>query len=406
MTKRYGILCTVALLACLSLSVSAVRQAQAAEGSTKVANIRKLLELQGGLQEIKRNMREIMGAFRQMAPQIPSTVLDSLEKEISDKELQALTDKIVVVYDKRFTDQEIQDILTFYESPSGKKVARMLPQLMDESRRIGIQWGEDLSRRVANRQSGLAGAASASKSDVAKELLAEGADVNARDAQGVTPLMVAAFKGNRDLAGILLDKGAEINARTDTGITSLMAAVQSGNKDLVRLLLAKGADVNAKQDQGLNAYQLASAMGKPELVTLLRDKTKDKRPATTAVTVASVPDGTDCLPVSSFPHASAKRVDCVKLGHAVDITSTATNDGWLLIRKPTMGWVHTEALKSVILLAEEVQEKLGSNQPGGRSAGPHSEDAEKSKTEKPTQKTPGVPTPRFFPTISGPSLGR
>lgn len=83
--------------------------------------------------------------------------------------------------------------------------------------------------------------------EIAKLLIAKGADVNARSKAGVTPLMVAATHDNAVLAGVLIQSGADVEAKTVAGKTALDIAKANRNaavEQQIELLMraaAKGA---------------------------------------------------------------------------------------------------------------------------------------------------------------------
>jgi ankyrin repeat protein len=99
--------------------------------------------------------------------------------------------------------------------------------------------------------------------EVAKLLLAAGADVNAREANDITPLLMAVSNDSVATAHLLLERGGNVNARDWYGRTPLWEAVNVRNLyvhnatfrngidrapvlELIRALLAAGADVNAR----------------------------------------------------------------------------------------------------------------------------------------------------------------
>ena len=90
-----------------------------------------------------------------------------------------------------------------------------------------------------------------------KKLLAEGADINELSEVGgagtVTPLFIACSYYD-DIAKLLIAKGADVNIKTGKGVTPLMAACASGKEEIARLLISKGADVNAKSNAGVGAF--------------------------------------------------------------------------------------------------------------------------------------------------------
>ena len=95
--------------------------------------------------------------------------------------------------------------------------------------------------------------------DVARMLVAAGADVNVAEANQTSPLLVAILNDHIDVANFLLDHGANVNAADGFGRTPLWSAVDYRNLDtpdktetdrgpmleLIRALLDHGADPNA-----------------------------------------------------------------------------------------------------------------------------------------------------------------
>jgi ankyrin repeat protein len=121
-------------------------------------------------------------------------------------------------------------------------------------------------------------AVSEGHADAAKALIAAGADVNARSnyvapangrgfegrtplpssaeaktvefASGwLTPLMIAAREGDVELARVLVAAGADVNASAGDGKTALAMAIFNGNYDLGSYLVEQKADVNKADAQ-------------------------------------------------------------------------------------------------------------------------------------------------------------
>lgn len=53
---------------------------------------------------------------------------------LSGKEMckKMLNEDVVVIYDKLFTDNEIKDLIVFYNTPTGKKMIEKLPEMQKE----------------------------------------------------------------------------------------------------------------------------------------------------------------------------------------------------------------------------------------------------------------------------------
>jgi uncharacterized protein len=106
-------------------------------------------------------------------------------------------------------------------------------------------------------------------------LLAHGGEVNtvARHAFGVNALHAALAGPTPDIARALIAAGADVNAPQRSGATPLQETAFSGNLELARLLLAHGANPAAVDDQGRTALDIARERGHSALVELLSGST-------------------------------------------------------------------------------------------------------------------------------------
>ncbi len=107
--------------------------------------------------------------------------------------------------------------------------------------------------------------------DLAKELIARGADVNR---PGWTPLHYAVSKASEDdsdlkMIALLVEHHAYIDAASPNGTTPLMMAAQYGSRSAVQKLLQEGADPKLKNQAGQTATDFAERAERPEVVTWL-----------------------------------------------------------------------------------------------------------------------------------------
>lgn len=92
--------------------------------------------------------------------------------------------------------------------------------------------------------------------DLARWLVAQGADIHAGDSYGETPLHSRArhWKGQ---VGILIELGADVNHDADGRATPLQRAADSGHVENVRALLAHGASPDATDRDGHTPLEYA-----------------------------------------------------------------------------------------------------------------------------------------------------
>ncbi len=104
--------------------------------------------------------------------------------------------------------------------------------------------------------------------EAVKQHLAAGADVDVKGGwMGGTPLHYAVGEGRNEIAKLLIAKGADVNANTNDGVTPLHFAT---TKEIAELLIAEGANVNAKDERGKTPLDLAIQVKNPKTAALLR----------------------------------------------------------------------------------------------------------------------------------------
>jgi uncharacterized protein len=61
-----------------------------------------------------------------------------------------LVDVTARIYATHFTEQELRELLTFYQSPLGQKVLAQEPKVLDESMNYADNWADNLALEVGN----------------------------------------------------------------------------------------------------------------------------------------------------------------------------------------------------------------------------------------------------------------
>jgi uncharacterized protein len=102
----------------------------------KEADIRALLELVGARDQVQDSMTRAAEQYREKLLETASnnpqgqafvnTVITGYQKKF---DVDAVTEQLISVYDKHYSDEEIKGLLQFYGSPLGQKVAAESPKI-------------------------------------------------------------------------------------------------------------------------------------------------------------------------------------------------------------------------------------------------------------------------------------
>ena len=124
----------------LSLSVNA-------QSTSKSQKINQLLELTGsgkmGIQVMNQMMEHLKSSSSDSKAK--TEFLEEFKKEVKAEDI---TNMIIPIYDKYYTESDIDQLIAFYNSPIGKKMISTMPQVMQESMVVGQAWGKQIIEKV------------------------------------------------------------------------------------------------------------------------------------------------------------------------------------------------------------------------------------------------------------------
>jgi hypothetical protein len=160
--KRFVVLMVLAVaIPALAEDTPPSGQRDTVVSTQKKQRIEDLLEVTGALR-IATMMsgavtRQITNAVKQARPDIPPETFDMVADEVNAVIAEAISapggfiDLIVPVYDKYFTNEELDALIAFYNTPVGIKTVRVMPQVTQEAMQIGQRWGQSLGPVIAER---------------------------------------------------------------------------------------------------------------------------------------------------------------------------------------------------------------------------------------------------------------
>ncbi len=121
--------------------------ATAAADSNRAA-IRPLMEVMGTSRMALQAVDGMMAMTKASFPAVPDSLWVEFRRELNADDL---LDMSIPVYEKYLTPEEVRGLTRFYETPLGRKLIDVMPQMMQESMAIGARWGQQAMERVQKR---------------------------------------------------------------------------------------------------------------------------------------------------------------------------------------------------------------------------------------------------------------
>jgi hypothetical protein len=159
-----GVMAAAVRAACLALALVAVAGSARAEqkappepsaNAMKIA--REIIDLKNATilfePMVPGVIERVKNMLLQTSPNLRKDlddVANNLRKVFAPRTTDLLTD-ISWVYASRFTEAELKEILTFYRTPTGKKVIALEPQVFDDAMAGLPGWQEKFSEEVIAR---------------------------------------------------------------------------------------------------------------------------------------------------------------------------------------------------------------------------------------------------------------
>lgn len=155
MLKR---VCVVLLLACFMMPVISIAEGISDEKKTL---IKRLMDATGSAEmgEMLSSVfvQQITSAMAandpNFSPKMQQIVVEEVNGVIHEEMVVkgSFYELIYPVYDKYFDQKDLEGMLAFYDTPLGKKMVSVMPQLGQESMMLGQQWGSSLAPVIQQR---------------------------------------------------------------------------------------------------------------------------------------------------------------------------------------------------------------------------------------------------------------
>lgn len=118
------------------------------QSTSKTDKIQQLLDLTGAGKLGAQVAKTMIATFQKSYPKVDQKIWDDFSNEIKADDLVAL---VIPVYDKYYTEGEIDQLIAFYNTPIGKKTIEVLPLISQESMAAGQEWGKKIGQKIAQK---------------------------------------------------------------------------------------------------------------------------------------------------------------------------------------------------------------------------------------------------------------
>lgn len=116
-------------------------------------SLKQLLEVSGTEASFSTVIKQMMTMVKQGNPNVPTTIWNDFEQEMLNTSLDDLVEMLVPVYQKHLSQEDLNSLIAFYQTPAGKKYAEKTPLIMQESMQVGQQWGMQIAQKIQQKLS-------------------------------------------------------------------------------------------------------------------------------------------------------------------------------------------------------------------------------------------------------------
>ncbi len=114
----------------------------------KLDNIYQLFEITNIKTEAEETIDYLFDYFKQLAPNLPDGYLENLKSEFTTESYFKM---LAPIYDRAFSDEELQKLIVFFKSDIGNKWISSLPQISNESYMRMQEWQTAIAIKLRNR---------------------------------------------------------------------------------------------------------------------------------------------------------------------------------------------------------------------------------------------------------------
>jgi len=114
----------------------------------KLEKIYALFDLTNIANEADETVDYLIRYFKQLAPNLPEGYIEGMKKEFSSDDYLS---KLVPIYDRAYSENELQSLIDFFGSDIGKKWIEKLPEISNFSYQQMQEWQADMAIKLREK---------------------------------------------------------------------------------------------------------------------------------------------------------------------------------------------------------------------------------------------------------------
>ena len=146
---RKGLFLTAVSRIMLFATVTSV-YAQSDNNKEYRATLEKMMNLSGALEVSKTMVPQMVSMMKQASPGTADAFWDDFAAKWKTKFADRMVDLYVPIYQKYLTIDDLKDLIAFYETPIGKKLAEATPKMTVEGMQLGQKIGMEMATELQN----------------------------------------------------------------------------------------------------------------------------------------------------------------------------------------------------------------------------------------------------------------
>ncbi len=128
----------------LILFLSVLQYVATCQTSGKDELIVKLIDVQGTTETFKTVIKNMIELQKEQTPYLTNEFWEEISTEACKNDFMELKNLLKPIYAKYYSNEQLQDMISFYESETGKYLVEIQPTIINESMNAGAVWGENL----------------------------------------------------------------------------------------------------------------------------------------------------------------------------------------------------------------------------------------------------------------------